>query len=62
MGCGCNKKSPQVAGASAPARRATVYQVMSNNAVIAEFETLQEARSEATKVGGRVKVTSKLVV
>lgn len=63
MGCGCNKKSAQVPGAGGPAvRRATVYQVMANNVVVSEFDTLPEARIAAVAAGGRVKVTSKLVV
>jgi hypothetical protein len=62
MGCGCGKKSAQAPGAgSASTRRATVYQVLSNNAVVSEHGTLPEARTAATAVGGRVKVTSKTV-
>lgn len=64
FGCGCNKnKSAQVPGAgSASLRRATIYQVMANGSVVSEFDTLGEARIAATAAGGRVKVTSKLVV
>lgn len=63
MGCGCGKKTAQVAGAGAPsARRYTVYQVLSNGSVVSEHDTLPAARAAATAVGGRVKVTSKLVL
>jgi hypothetical protein len=62
MGCNCGKsKAVQAPGAGAGARRATVYQVMSNSVVVSEFSTLPEARKKATEVGGRVKVTSKIV-
>lgn len=63
MGCGCGKKAPQVPGAgSSSARRVTVYQVLVNSVVSSEWNTLQEARTAATAAGGRVKVTSKIVV
>lgn len=63
FGCGCNKnKTAQVPGAGAAVRRSTVYQVLANGSVISEFDTLGEARVAATAAGGRVKVTSKLVV
>lgn len=63
MGCGCGKsKSAQVPGAgSASARRATIYQVLTNGVVLSEHDTLPEARTAATSAGGRVKVTSKLI-
>jgi hypothetical protein len=62
FGCGCNKKTAQVPGAGgASVRRATIYQVLDNGSVVSEFDTLGEARVAATQVGGRVKVTSKLV-
>lgn len=62
LGCGCGKsKSAQVPGASLAARRATVYQVLVNSSVDSEFGTLPEARKKATEVGGRVKVTTKLI-
>lgn len=64
FGCGCGgKKAPQVPGAgSASARRMTIYQVLVNGGVVSEFSILSEARAAATAAGGRVKVTSKLVV
>jgi hypothetical protein len=64
MGCGCGKgKTAQAPGAGgSPVRRATVYQVMANNAIVSEHETLADARTAAVTAGGRVKVTSKLVV
>lgn len=63
MGCGCNKsKTAQVPGAGiSGGRRATIYQVMSDSTVVSEYDTLPEARLKATEVGGRVKVTSKIV-
>lgn len=55
MGCGCSKR-----GAGVNTQRAsTVYQVLKDGTFHAEFGSLPEARQEAIKVGGRVKVTSK---
>jgi hypothetical protein len=64
MGCGCNKnKTAQVPGAGpSAARRATIYQVLSNGSITSEHDNLPEARIAATEVGGRVKVTSKMVL
>lgn len=63
FGCGCNKnKTAQVPGAGAAVRRATIYQVLTSGSVTSEHDTLSEARVAATAAGGRVKVTSKLVV
>lgn len=61
LGCGCNKSSAQAPGVSAASRRATVYQVLVGSIINSEFSTLPEARIKATEVGGRVKVTSKIV-
>lgn len=63
MGCNCGKsKASQVPGAgAAAARRATIYQVLADSTVVSEHGTLPEARIEATKLGGRVKVVSKIV-
>lgn len=56
MGCGCNKKA---ATAVATSGRSTVYQVISPDASVAgEFSNLQEARTLAVSISGRVKVTS----
>lgn len=61
-GCGCGKKTAQVAGATPPiGKRMTIYQVTADNTVVAEFSSLPEARKRATEVGGRVKVTSKVM-
>lgn len=62
-GCGCNKsKTAQVSGAGNASRRATVYQVLAHGSVVSEHDTLPDARTAAVAAGGRVKVTSKLVV
>lgn len=59
MGCGCNKAST---AKNAAARRVTVYQVMDGtNNMVGEFGTLPEARAEAVKVAGRVKVSTKVL-
>jgi hypothetical protein len=59
MGCGCNKAST---APNALARRVTVYQVIdSSNNQVGEFSTLPEARAEAVKVAGRVKVSTKVL-
>lgn len=60
MGCGCNKKT--TGGAPiASSRRITVYEVQLSGKSVSEFGSLPEARAEAVKVGGRVKVSSKVV-
>lgn len=60
MGCGCNKKA--VGGGGIPSsRRVTVYEVQVNGNSISEYSSLPEARSEAIKLGGRVKVSTKVV-
>lgn len=60
MGCGCNKG--KAATAVAATNRSTIYQVVGpDQAVVAEFTTLPEARAKAVAVSGRVKVTSKAV-
>jgi hypothetical protein len=61
MGCGCNKKSTVGAGQTAQSRRVTIYQVLASGNVVSEHESLPSARQEAVSVGGRVKVTSKIV-
>lgn len=59
MGCNCGKKS--MAAITPKTVRQTVYQVLgSDSSVVDEFNTLSDARSKATAVGGRVKVTSKV--
>lgn len=60
MGCGCGKKA--VGGTPiASSRRVTVYEVQVNGASVEEYATLPEARSKAVALGGRVKVSSKVV-
>lgn len=59
MGCGCNKKVAGSAASNAASRMVTVYSVQKDGATLSEFSTLPEARAEAVKVGGRVKVSSK---
>lgn len=60
MGCGCNKKA--VGGGSiVTSRRVTVYEVQVNGSSVDEFDTLPEARNKAVELGGRVKVSSKVV-
>lgn len=55
MGCGCNKQK----AAAIPANRNTVYQVLApDQSVAGEFSSLVEARTLATNISGRVKVTS----
>lgn len=60
MGCGCSKKSTGI-NTTATARRVTVYEVQQGGASIAEFADLPSARAKAVEVGGRVKVSSKVV-
>lgn len=60
MGCGCNKKT--VGGTPITAsRRVTVYEVQVNGATVDEYENLPAARTKAVELGGRVKVSSKVV-
>lgn len=60
FGCGCGKKT--ITGeAISTSRRVTVYEVQVNNSSVGEFESLPQARAEAVKLGGRVRVTSKVV-
>lgn len=62
IGCGCGgSRAPQNPGASPAARRVTFYQVLVDSNIHSEFTTLPEARTKATEVGGRIKVTSKIV-
>lgn len=56
MGCGCSKKGAAPALSSS---RITVYEVEVGGAVVSEFGTLAEARIEAVKIDGKIKVTSK---
>lgn len=61
-GCGCGKK---VAGNGAniqATRRITVYEVQVNGNSVDEFASLPEARAKAVQLGGRVKVSSKVVI
>ncbi len=58
MGCGCNKRG---SSAAASTRRVTVYEVQVNGSSVDEFDTLPAARSKAVELGGRVKVSSKVV-
>ena len=61
LGCNCGKsRAVQPAGMST-VRRETIYQVLNNSTIISEHGTLPEARKAATEVGGRVKVTTKMV-
>jgi hypothetical protein len=56
MGCGCNKAKAAVVATTG---RSTVYQVISpDSSVAGEFSNLQEARTLAVSISGRVKVTS----
>lgn len=62
MGCNCGKKlNGQQRGATMQRTTSTVYQVLLNGSVDSEYGSLPEARQQAIKVGGRVKVTSKTV-
>lgn len=63
MGCGCSKGRSLGDGSSSASlpRRVTVYQVLSNGNVLSEYDSLPVARKEAVAVGGRVKVTSKVI-
>lgn len=59
-GCGCGKKVGGGSTASA-SRRVTVYEVQVNGSSVEEFGSLPEARAKAVELGGRVKVSSKVV-
>lgn len=60
MGCGCNKKT--LSGqAITPTRRVTVYEVQVNGVSVEEYDNLPNARAKAVELGGRVKVSSKVV-
>lgn len=62
VGCNCGGKGSRIATSLNRVQRVTVYQVIdSNNQVVSEFNSLADARAEATTVNGRVKVTSKTV-
>lgn len=62
FGCGCGKKVAGAAGANMVAtRRVTVYEVQVNGSAVDEFDSLPEARTKAVELGGRVKVSSKVV-
>lgn len=61
MGCGCNKKVSGTAGATPASRRVTVYEVQVNGSSVSEYATLPEARSQAVALGGRVKVSTRVV-
>lgn len=61
MGCGCNKGKSTGVNAQATARRVTVYEVQVNGSTVGEFSALPEARANAVELGGRVKVSSKVV-
>lgn len=58
MGCGCGgAKTTQ--NVTSLVTKATVYQVLKDNEITGEFNTIQDARMAAIANGGRVKVTSK---
>lgn len=61
FGCGCAKGRSLTPGQTAQSRRVTIYQVLASGNVVSEHESLPAARQEAVSVGGRVKVTSKVV-
>lgn len=62
MGCNCGKNRLPTASSTRAISRITVYQVLDgSNQVVEEFSTLADARTKATDVKGRVKVTSKVV-
>lgn len=60
MGCNCNKSVSSGSPLTAT-RRVTVFEVQTGGATVAEFASLPEARAEALRVAGRVKVSSKVV-
>lgn len=56
-GCNCGGKKAAV---STPVSRNTVYQTLNaQREVVGEFQTIQEARTEAVRIGGIVRVSSK---
>lgn len=59
MGCNCGKKTG--GGSVVASRRVTVYEVQVSGISVAEFGSLPEARVKAVELGGRVKVSSKVV-
>lgn len=60
MGCGCGKKA--VGGTPlTTTRRVTVYEVQVSGSTVDEYENLPAARAKAIELGGRVKVSSKVV-
>jgi hypothetical protein len=62
MGCGCGKKVAGSPGQNLVAtRRVTVYEVQVNGSAVDEFDSLPDARNKAVELGGRVKVSSKVV-
>lgn len=60
MGCGCGSKMAGN-GSYSGAHRVTVYEVQVNGSTVEDFLTLPEARARAMELGGRVKVSSKVV-
>ena len=60
MGCGCGKRNAAATQRVNAQRATTVYQVLKEGSVDSEYGSLPEARQHAIKVGGRVKVTSKI--
>lgn len=61
MGCGCGKKLAGNGANIVATRRVTVYEVQVGGNTVSDFASLPEARAEAVKLGGRVKVSSKVV-
>lgn len=61
MGCGCGKKLAGNGANIVASRRVTVYEVQVNGSSVDEFASLPEARAKAVELGGRVKVSSKVV-
>lgn len=61
FGCGCGKKLIGNGANIVATRRVTVYEVQVNGSSVDEFSSLPEARSKAVELGGRIKVSSKVV-
>lgn len=61
FGCGCGSKAAGTGAPIATSRRVTVYEVQVGGSVVDEFENLPAARAKAIELGGRVKVSSKVV-
>lgn len=60
MGCNCGGKKALQPQAVASTTRNTFYQVLdTNRTTVAEFSTIQEARTKAQEIGGIVRVSSK---